>query len=288
MKTVQANGASIPALGFGTFRLKGDEAEAATRMALEVGYRHIDTAQAYENEEAIARAIRASGVPREEIFITTKIWPDHFDEEEFPVAVNARLQALETDYVDLLLLHWPNPSVPLEDTIGALNVMREVGKTRHIGVANFTTGLLDEALSLTAAPLVTNQVEYHPFLDQSTLLTEVHDYGMSLTAYSPLAKGQVAEDETLQEIGAAHGKSAAQVALRWLLQQEGVVAIPKASSREHIEQNFAIWGFELDDDEMARIFSLTERNDRLVNPARLAPDWGTPRAEEPATDNPMV
>lgn len=288
MKHIEANGVMVPALGFGTWRLNDREAEEMVSIALEIGYRHLDTAEGYDNEEGVGRALRASGVPREEIFLTTKIWPDHFAQEEFPVAVNASLERLGVEYVDLLLLHWPNPRIPLENTIGALNAMQQAGRARQIGVSNFTPGLLDNARSLTAVPLLTNQVEYHPFLEQSTLLDAVRDAGMALTAYSPLAKGRAATNETLAEIGQAHGKTAAQVALRWLVQQEQVAAIPKASSREHAAENFAIWDFELSEEEMARIFALNGRDERLVNPARLAPDWGTPRAEEDETDHPML
>lgn len=284
MKFVDINSTEIPALGFGTFRLRGREAERMVRLALDIGYRHIDTAESYSNEEAVGRAISASGVPRDEIFLTTKVWPDHFAADEFPAAVEHSLQRLGVDYVDLLLLHWPNPGVPLEETIGALNAMQQAGKTRLIGVSNFTVGLLENALSLTAVPLSFNQVEYHPFLDQTPLLNAVREAGMALTAYSPLAKGKVARNDTLKEIGAGHGKTAAQVSLRWLLQQESVAAIPKASSKEHAVENFDIFDFELSAEEMKAIRKLSRPDGRLVNPANLAPDWGSRESANVPTD----
>ncbi|MDX1687410.1 MAG: aldo/keto reductase [Candidatus Promineifilaceae bacterium] len=285
MKFIDVNDAQIPALGFGTFRLRGRDAQRMVRVALDTGYRHIDTAESYGNEEAVGRAIRASGVPRDEIFLTTKVWPDHFAADELPAAVNHSLQRLGVDYVDLLLLHWPNPGVPLEETIGALNAMQKAGKTRLIGVSNFTLGLMDNARSLTAVPLSVNQVEYHPFLDQSALLNAIRDNGMVLTAYSPLAKGKVTDDDTLKEIAAEHGKTAAQVSLRWLIQQENVAAIPKASSQAHAEENFDVFDFELSDEEMKTIHKLSRPDGRLVNPAQLAPDWGSQESANVPVDS---
>ena len=284
MNFIHVNDTRIPALGFGTFRLRSRDAERMVRVALDIGYRHIDTAEAYNNEEAVGRAIRASGVPRDEIFLTTKVWPDHFAADELPAAVEHSLQRLGVDYVDLLLLHWPNPGVPLEETIGALNAMQEARKTRLIGVSNFTVGLLDNARSVTAVPLSVNQVEYHPFLDQAPLLNAVREADMALTAYSPLAKGKVAENDTLKEIAAGHGKTAAQVSLRWLMQQDSVAAIPKASSRAHAEENFDIFDFELSEEEMKAIYKLTRPDGRLVNPANLAPDWGSRESANVPTD----
>ena len=284
MKFFAVNDTQIPALGFGTFRMHGREAEEMVRTALDVGYRHIDTAESYSNEEAVGRAISASAVPRDEIFLTTKVWPDHFAADELPAAVNHSLQRLGVDYVDLLLLHWPNPGVPLEETIGALNAMQKAGKARLIGVSNFTVGLLDNAVSLTRIPLSINQVEYHPFLDQSALLEMVRDADMGLTAYSPLAKGKVADNDTLREIASGYGKTAAQVSLRWLIQQENVAAIPKASSQQHIKENFDIFDFELSDDEMSAIHNLSRPDGRIVNPAQLAPDWGSQESANVPTD----
>jgi 2,5-diketo-D-gluconate reductase B len=273
MQVVEANGASIPVLGFGTFRLEEREARRMVDTALGIGYRHIDTAQVYENEAGVGQAIEGSSVSREEVFLTTKVWVDSFDRKSLPNSVDESLGKLRTEYVDLLLLHWPNPEVPLAETLEALNRVREEGKTRHIGVSNFTTRLLAEAVELSEAPLAANQVEYHPFLDQSRLLAAVRQNGMALTAYSPLARGKVAQDRTLQEIGERHGKTPAQVALRWLIQQEGVNAIPKASSRERAASNFDIFDFELSEEEMETIGGLRSPDGRLTSPAGLAPEW---------------
>lgn len=273
MQVVEANGASIPVLGFGTFRLDEREARRMVDTALGIGYRHIDTAQVYENEAGVGQAIEGSSVSREEVFLTTKVWVDSFDRKSLPNSVDESLGKLRTEYVDLLLLHWPNPEVPLAETLEALNRVREEGKTRHIGVSNFTTRLLAEAVEFSEAPLAANQVEYHPFLDQSRLLAAVRQNGMALTAYSPLARGKVAQDRTLQEIGERHGKTPAQVALRWLIQQEGVNAIPKASSRERAASNFDIFDFELSEEEMETIGGLRSPDGRLTSPAGLAPEW---------------
>ncbi|WP_273841982.1 aldo/keto reductase [Rubrobacter calidifluminis] len=273
MQKVKANGAEIPVLGFGTYRLPEGDAERMVSHALGVGYRHVDTAQMYGNEAGVGRALESSGVGREEFFLTTKVWPDRFRHDDLLNSVDESLRRLRTEYVDLLLLHWPNPEVPLEETIGALNEVRSAGKTRHIGVSNFTTKLVERAVSLSEAPLVTDQVEYHPYLDQSKLFGKLRSEGMALTAYSPLAKGRVQEDETLREIGSSHGKSPGQVALRWLIQQEGVVAIPKTSNPGRAEENFDIFDFELSQEEMERISFLARPDGRITSPAGLAPEW---------------
>lgn len=275
MEWVQANGAEIPALGFGTFEIHGSRAEEMTHHALEVGYRHIDTAQAYENEADVGRAIERSPVDRSDVFLTTKILPQDFGRRDLPVAMERSLDQLGTDYVDLVLLHWPNPNVPIADTMEALQEVREAGHARHIGVSNFTVALLNEAVANSGVPLATNQVEYHPFLSQAPVLDAVRNQGMSLTAYSPLAKGDAANDETLQRIGDAHGKSAAQVTLRWLIQQEGVIAIPRTSNPDRCETNFQIFDFELSEGEMEQIHGLARPDERYVSPPGLAPEWDT-------------
>lgn len=256
MEFVEASGASIPALGFGTYRLTDGEAARMVEEALGIGYRHIDTAQMYGNESGVGRGIRASGVDREEIFLTTKVWPDNFQRDDLLASMRRSLSELQMDHVDLVLLHWPSRSVPLSETISALNESRERGDTRHIGVSNFGPGLLSEAVEASDAPLVNNQVEYHPFKDQTPMLQAAREHGMSLTAYSPLAKGRVSGHKTLRTVGEAHGKDEAQVALRWLVQQ-GVVAIPKASSTERARSNSEVFDFELSEDEMSSVSALS-------------------------------
>ena len=273
MKIVEANGASIPAIGLGTFRLKDEDATEAVRHALEIGYRHIDTARMYDNEAAVGKGIAASPVAREDIFLTTKIWPDDFAHADLIHAAKESVAALKTDYVDLLLLHWPSKSVPLKETIEALNEVQASGFAKHIGISNFTTALIEEATSLTSVPLAVDQVEYHPYLNQEKVLGALRAHEMALTAYVPLAHGHVAEDALLQEIGTAHGKTAGQVALRWLVQQDGVIAIPKSGHPERQKQNIEIFDFELSDEEMARIFALQKPNGRIIDPAGFAPEW---------------
>lgn len=273
MHCVNAHGARIPALGFGTFQLDEATCRELVGAALDTGYRHVDTAQMYRNEAAVGSAVQESGVARDDVFITTKVWPDFYRSKDFSESVARSLERLQLDRVDLLLLHWPSPEVPLEETLEALNQAREEGRTRHIGVSNFNTALLRRAVENSSAPLVTNQVEYHPYLRQQTLLEELARLDMSLTAYAPLAQGQVPRDPVLEEIGAPHGKSAAQVGLRWLLQQTGVAAIPRTSSAGHVASNFAVWDFELSDEEMARIHHLARPDGRLISPAGLAPEW---------------
>lgn len=267
MITIDIPGGRVPALGFGTWRLFGEEAERATEHALAVGYRHIDTAQSYENEEQVGRALRASGLARGEVFLTTKVDLSHARREDLLRSTDESLRRLGTDYVDLLLLHWPNPDVPMRESVEALEEAQEAGRARHIGVSNFPPELLEEALAI-APGLVNDQVEYHPFLAQEELLAVVRKHGTFLTAYSPLARGRVLEDETIRRIAEGHGKTPAQVTLRWLLQQERVAAIPKSATPARIEANFDIFDFELSGDEMERIAGLA-RGERIINP-----EWG--------------
>lgn len=273
MQTVSAKGATIPALGFGTYLLKGGEARRMTEYALSIGYRHIDTAQMYGNETDVGAGITASSVPRDEIFLTTKVWPDQFRDGDLQKAAADSLKKLATDAVDLLLLHWPNPQIPLAETIGALNDVKNKGMAKHIGISNFTTPLMAEAIGLSDAPLVVNQVEYHPYLSQATLLKALRQQDMALTAYSPLARGSIAKDKTLQTIAADHGKTAGQVALRWFMQQPQVSAIPKAASEAHAQANLAIFDFALSETEMALISALANPSGRLVDPTGMAPAW---------------
>lgn len=272
MQHVNANGARIPALGFGTFELEPADAQAMVAHALDVGYRHIDTAQMYKNEEAVGRGIAQSGVAREDIFLTTKVWTDQFADGDLQNSVRESLKKLDTDYLDLLLLHWPNPEISLKETLGALNDVREQGLARNIGISNFTTTLIDEAVSQAGVPLATNQVEYHPFLDQKPVLDKLAEHDMALTAYCPLAQGRVFSEPTLDRIGKAHGKNGGQIALRWLIQHGNVVAIPRSTKPEHVASNFEIFDFELTEEEMREVAKLHSEDGRIINPS-FAPDW---------------
>lgn len=250
MNYISVQGEQVPALGFGTWQLNGDEAREATRHALEIGYRQIDTAQAYRNEREVGEGIAQSGVPRDEIFLTTKIVRETLAGDKVGPAVDASLKRLGTDYIDLLLIHWPYDEVPLGETLAAMMVAKEAGKVRHLGVSNFRGPLLLEAMEL--APILADQVPYQPGRTQNTLLEIAVERDVMITAYSPL-RGQGVQSPVLAEIGEAHGKTPQQVALRWLLQQDKVSPIPRSSNPERRAQNFDVFDFELSDEEMGRI-----------------------------------
>ena len=274
MHAVSSNGANIPALGFGTFRMSGAEVMRILPEALRLGFRHVDTAQAYGNEAEVGEAIHASGIPRADIFVTTKVWVDKYRHDAFIASVDESLKKLRTDHVDLLLLHWPGGSdVPMAERIGTLNEVRKAGKVRHIGISNFNTAQMEEATRLSEAPIATNQVEYHPYLDQTKLLQTARRLGMSLTAYYAMANGKVPADPLLADIGARHGKTAAQVALRWLVQQPDVVVLSKTATQGRLKENFSIFDFALTREEMAAIRQLARPDGRIVNPSGLAPEW---------------
>jgi 2,5-diketo-D-gluconate reductase B len=268
---VEANGARIPAIGLGTWDLRERTCVRMVEQALRLGYRHIDTAEMYGNEREVGEGLRASGIPRAQVFVTTKVCPDHLAPRELERATKESLAKLNLSEVDLLLIHWPNPRVPLADTIGALCRMKREGLTRHIGVSNFTLDLLAEAVKLSTEPLVTDQIEWHPFIDQAKVVEACRGYGLAVTAYSPLARGRVLADETLRRIGVRHGKTAAQVGLRYLVQR-GAVVIPRSSRPEGLAANFAIFDFELTPAEMADIAGLTHPRGRIVDWSG-APDW---------------
>ena len=250
-------GEDVPALGLGTWRLSGEQCARSVDFALGMGYRHVDTAQMYGNEAEVGRGMKSSGVDRGDVFLVTKVWTSDFAHDAVLGKTRASLRKLGTDYVDLLLMHWPNPSVPVGETLGAMVELQEAGSVRHVGVSNFSSQQVEEAAEY--ATVFCNQVQYHPFRDQNELLEQAGAMDYLLTAYSPVAKGRAANDASLQEIGAAHGKTPAQVALRWLVQQDKVAAIPKASSEEHLRANLDIFDFELSDEEMQRIFALGRR-----------------------------
>ncbi|MCW0981695.1 aldo/keto reductase [Agrobacterium sp. BT-220-3] len=273
MFDVTANGASIPALGFGTFRIPGPDVLRIVPHALKAGFRHIDTAQIYGNEAEVGEAIAGSGVARGEIFLTTKVWVENYKHDAFLASVDESLRKLKTDYVDLLLLHWPSDAVSLAEQIGALNDVRDAGKVRHIGVSNFNTTLMTEAVSLSKAPIVTNQIEYHPYIDQDVVIAAAKAAGMSVTGYYGMADGKVFADPVLKDIAASRGKSVAQVVLRWLMQQQGVVALSKTVSEARVDENRAIFDFTLSADDMAAIRALAKPDGRIVSPDGLAPVW---------------
>jgi diketogulonate reductase-like aldo/keto reductase len=273
MNRIDANGALIPALGLGTWTLKDRSCSELVEHALAVGYRHVDTASSYHNEAAVGAGIRASGVPRDEIFLTTKVWPNELAPADFMKAAQASLKRLGLDHVDLLLIHWPNRDIPLKGTVEALNKARREGLTRHIGVANFTTALLADARKLSEAPLVCNQVEYHPYLGQEKVMEADREAGMATVAYCPLHRGgELLQEAAVKNAAAAHGVTPGQVVLRWLVQQQGVAAIPRTSRKERLTENIGIFGFALSDAEMRAIAALSVRNSRLCD-FDFSPEW---------------
>jgi 2,5-diketo-D-gluconate reductase B len=271
MQLIEANGAHIPALGIGTWELRGRVCARVVEQALRLGYRHIDTAEMYANEREVGEGLRASGVKRDDVFVVTKIWPSHFAPREFERAAKERLVQLRLSDVDLLLLHWPSPQIPLAETLGALCKVKRAGIARHIGVSNFTVALVEQASRLATEPLVCNQIEMHPFLDQSKIMAATRNQSMAVVAYSPLARGAAKNDPVLADIGKAHGKSGAQVCLRYLVQQD-IAVIPRTGRIERLSENLAIFDFELSPQEMAAIGQLARRDGRIVDMAG-GPDW---------------
>jgi 2,5-diketo-D-gluconate reductase B len=274
MKHLDVKGARIPALGFGTWQLSGRGCHEAVRQALELGYRHLDTAQMYGNETEVGRAIRDSGLPRREIFLTTKVAPGNLAAAKVRGSTEESLRRLGLEQVDLLLIHWPSGEAPLAETLAALAKLREQGKTRFIGVSNFNVALLKQAVETLGADLLGNQVEYHPFLSQRAVMGALKRYGMMLTAYSPLGRGQVQRSPVLTAIGRKYDKSAAQVTLRWLIDQDHVAAIPKAASAAHTASNLDIFDFTLSAEDRAAIDAL-RGNRRVVDPG-WGPAWDPP------------
>lgn len=270
-QSAPANGANIPLLGLGTWDVRGDVCRRIVEQAIRLGYRHVDTAQAYENEREVGEGIRNSGVPRDELFVTTKVWWTQLAPADLLRTTRESLQRLRLDYVNLLLIHWPDPSVPLDQTIAALCKAKRDGMTKHVGISNFPTELIDKAVQYSTEPIATNQVEMHPYLDQSKVLAACQANGIALTAYSPIVRGKAAGDPVLSKIGRAHRKSEAQVCLRYLVQQS-VVAIPRTSKLERLTENSEIFDFELTAAEMAEIKSLARPDGRMVNPS-WAPRW---------------
>ena len=263
------NGA-MPVVGFGTSPLTGGLTAETVLAALKAGYRHIDTARKYGTEHAVGEALGACGLPRGDVFLTTKVSHERLRPDDFARSVDESLAALGVDYVDLLMVHWPNPEIPLRDYMPALAKAKRQGLARHIGVANFTTRLLDEAAALCPEPLAVLQAEYHPYLDQTKLLAAARKHNLTFVAYCPLARGRLFGDPVLGEMAKARGVSLAQIALRWLIQQN-VAVIPFSSKPERIANNFEVFDFELSDAEMARIAALKRPDGRVANPAGRVP-----------------
>lgn len=273
MQTVEASGASIPVIGLGTWTLKDKACADMVSRAISLGYRHLDTAASYGNEEAVGEGLRASGAARNDIFVTTKVWWTDIAPADLARSTETSLSRLGLDHVDLLLIHWPNPQVPLADSIGALNLMRERGLTRHIGVSNFPTALLAEALRLSEAPLVANQVENHPYLDQTKIYRACRDAGMAMVSYCPLARGgHLFEEPAVREAAARHGKTPAQIVLRWQVQQDGIVAIPRTSNPERLSENIGLFDFSLSGEEMVAISALRSAGQRICD-YDFSPAW---------------
>ena len=269
---VKGGEATIPPIGLGTWQLRGETCARIVEAALQLGYTHVDTAQGYANEEAVGDGLASSGVARETVFVTTKVMPSEMGYGDLQRSVEGSLRKLKVDYLDLLLLHWPNPLVPLADTMRALSQVKRQGLARHIGLSNFTKAKLDEAWRLTTEPLAAEQIEFHPYLDQRVMRAALDARNMATIAYCPIALGKVIGDPVIEAIAEAHGRSAAQVTLRWIVQQ-GLVALPKTATVERLSENLAIFDFTLTSAEMAAMSELTRPGSRLVNEPQWVPVW---------------
>lgn len=256
MEYLKLSGAALPRIGLGTWPMRGESCYGAVCSALDMGYRHIDTAEIYRNEREVGRAVQDSEVPREEIFVTTKVWSNHLRRRELIQSCERSLERLGTGSIDLYLIHSPSRMVPIDESISAMNELQDQGIVRYIGVSNFSIPNMQAAERASEAPLLTNQVEYHPYKQPRQVLEYCQSREISLTAYSPLAQGKVLRDADIREIGRRHGKTPAQVTLRWLIQQPAVLVIPKAASRAHQKENLEILDFELTAEEMARLNQL--------------------------------
>ncbi len=269
-------GSVIPATGFGTWTLKGDDCSELVGQALAAGYRAIDTAASYDNEEAVGAGLRASPVPRDDVFVTTKVWWTDLAPADFERSAEASLRRLGLDHVDLLLIHWPNPKIALKDTVAALNRVQRQGLTRHIGLANFTTSLMAEAMGLSGVPLICNQVEYHPYLDQKKVYDACRAAGMAMISYCPLYRGgPLFEEPAVTRAAAGHGRTPAQIVLRWHVQQRGVGAIPRTTRKERLAENAAIFDFSLSEAEMDEIGALRSAHRRICDYG-FPPEWDLP------------
>lgn len=272
MDTQTIQDIAIPKLGYGTWQLEGDKARNGVSMAIEIGYRHIDTAAIYRNEREVGQGIADSGIDRSDLFVTTKIWNEDIAAGRHMEAMDASLERLGLDHVDLILLHWPLPELSIADQVGPLADIQKSGKARLVGVSNYTSRQIGEAVDACDVPLACVQCEYHPLLDQTAVLDAARRHDMLFTSYSPIGQGELLDHPAVKELAGEHGVSPAQIVLRWHIQQDHVAAIPKATSRGHIEQNFDIFGFELSEEAMTRLHGLAKPDGRLINPG-WAPDW---------------
>jgi 2,5-diketo-D-gluconate reductase B len=271
MRVIESHGARIPIIGFGTMTLKDDLCVDLVEAALHLGYRHLDTAQNYGNEREVGAGLRRSGIKREDVFLTTKVWFNRLAEGDLERSVDESLARLELPFVDLLLIHWPNAQIPLAESIAALCKVKRAGLAKNIGVANFNIAMIEEANKLATEPLACLQIEAHPYLDQSKVIAAARKHGMAVVAYCPLARGKVPGDEVLQRIGRAHGKTPAQVALADLEQQD-IIPIPRTSKRERLSENLGSVELTLSAVELSEIDKLKRPNARIVSPPQ-APQW---------------
>lgn len=272
MKTLKIQDINVPVLGFGTWKLTGDDCVKSVDFAIREGYTHVDTAQIYENEAEVGDGIKKSGIARDKLFLTTKVWRNHFADGTVMESVDESLRKLKVDYVDLLLVHWPFPETPVAKLVEGVMKAQEAGKAKLIGISNFNVSQIEEAIKVSGGKVCNDQVEYHPYLNQNAVLNTVRKNNMFLTAYSPIARGKAIKDAALKEIGMKYGKTAGQVTLRWLVQQNNVAAIPKSATPENIKSNLDIFDFELSDEDMKKISAMGSDEGRQVNPD-FAPKW---------------
>jgi 2,5-diketo-D-gluconate reductase B len=271
MEVIESHGARIPVIGFGTMTLKDELCVDLVKAALHLGYRHLDTAQMYGNEREVGLGLKASGLKREDVFLTTKVWFNRLAPGDFEKSVDESLEKLGLPWVDLLMIHWPNAQIPLAQSIASLCGVKKAGLAKNIGVANFNIAMIDEAVKLATEPLAALQIEAHPYLDQTKVIAAARRHGLAVVGYCPLARGKVPDDETLQRIGRAHGKSASQVALRYL-EQDRIIPIPRTSKRERLAENLGSLDFKLTEAEMTEIGKLKRPESRIVSPPQ-APKW---------------
>lgn len=265
-------GVSIPRLGLGTWPMTGETCAKAVAAALAAGYRHVDTAEMYGNEAEVGEGLASAGVPRDEVFVTSKVWYDHLAPDAMMAAAETSLRRLGLERLDLYLIHWPSPSVPVREAVKGLGAVQRAGLARAVGISNFPAALVEEAVAAADVPLAVNQVEYHPYLDQTPVRRALARHGMGLTAYCPLARGRVLDDPVIRTVAARHGASASDVTLAWLLAQDGVIAIPKSASPERLADNLTALNVSLSAEDMAAIGGLARPDGRLIDP-EWAPAW---------------